>query len=70
VRSGLAARTRILDILNGDVFSAPRLARESALTYSVVVHHLNLLRQDGKVERKGNRRYVWLSTGIGQKRLY
>ena len=26
-------------------------------------------KNEGTVERKGNRRYVWLVTGLGQKRL-
>jgi hypothetical protein len=33
------------------------------------MHHLNLLKEEGTVERRGTRRYVWLQTGLGQKRL-
>ena len=35
----------------------------------LLLYHLKLLKNEGTVERKGNRRYVWLATGLGQKRL-
>ncbi len=33
------------------------------------MHHLRHLKQEGTVERKGTRRYVWVQTGLGQKQL-
>jgi hypothetical protein len=69
VHSGLSARTKILVLLDGQAFSAGKLARESSLHYNVVMYHLRLLKTEGTVERKGTSRYVWLSTGLGQKRL-
>jgi DNA-binding transcriptional ArsR family regulator len=39
------------------------------LSYAVVVHHLMLLRAEGIVERKGNKRFFWFTTRFGQKRL-
>ena len=69
VRSGLVARTKILALLERQGFNASKIAKESALSYGVVMYHLKLLKNEGTVERKGNRRYVWLATGLGQKRL-
>ncbi len=69
VKNGLDARSKILLFLDEQVYSASKIAKESALTYGVVMHHLHLLRAEGIVERKGRRRFVWLSTGLGQKRL-
>ena len=69
VRSGLMARTKILVLLETRCLDASKIAKETAMSYGVVMHHLRLLKNDGTVERKGDRRYVWLSTGLGQKRL-
>lgn len=69
VHCGLIARTKILVLLDRQGYSASKIANASALSYGVVVHHLRLLKDEGIVERKGNRRYVWLATGLGQKRL-
>jgi hypothetical protein len=56
-------------LLDAQAFSAAKLAQTSQLHYNVVMYHLRLLKCEGTVERKGSRRYVWLSTGLGQKRL-
>lgn len=48
---------------------AAKLARESKLSYNVVMYHLRLLKTEGTVERHGDRRYVWMPTGTGQTRL-
>lgn len=69
IRKGLYARTKILLVLDIQGFSASKIALKSALSYAVVVHHLNLLKNEGIVERRGNKRYFWLLTGLGQKRL-
>jgi hypothetical protein len=50
-------------------YSAPKLAKQSNQHYNVVMYHLKLLKSEGTVERKGNNRYIWLKTGLGQKRL-
>ena len=69
VNCGLAARTKLLVLLEHQGAAASKLAKESGLSYGVVMHHLGLLKSEGIVERKGSRRYVWLATGLGQKRL-
>jgi hypothetical protein len=69
VRSGLSARTKILVMLDAQGLGAAKIAKESKLTYNVVMYHLRLLKTEGTVERHGERRYVWLPTGMGQKRL-
>jgi DNA-binding transcriptional ArsR family regulator len=69
IRRGLQARTRILAVLekrSGDVKS---VAKESEMSYGVVMHHLKLLRAEGIVERKGSKPHIWVLTGLGQKRL-
>jgi hypothetical protein len=69
VHCGLVARTKILVLLENQGCSASKLAKESALSYAVVMHHLRLLKNEDTVERKGSGRYVWLVTRFGQKRL-
>jgi DNA-binding transcriptional ArsR family regulator len=69
VHCGLLARTKILVLLEIQGFNASKIARESGLSYGVVTYHLKILKNEGIVERKGNGRYVWLVTGLGQKRL-
>ena len=69
VSSGLKARTKILEALESKPSDAVRIAKEASLSYSVVMHHLRLLENEGIVHRKGRRPYYWVSTGLGQKRL-
>lgn len=69
VHRGLVNRTKLLTLFEKQGFNASKLAKETGLPYGVVLYHLNLLKNEGTVKRKGNRRYVWLSTGLGQKRL-
>lgn len=69
MRSGLAARTKILTLLDMQGLGASKISKESKLSYNVVMYHLRLMKAEGTVERHGNRRYVWLSTGLGQTRL-
>ncbi|MDR0371961.1 MAG: hypothetical protein LBI79_00120 [Nitrososphaerota archaeon] len=69
VRSGLSARTKLLVLLDREALSAVKLAQTSRLNYNVVIYHLRLLKCEGTVERRGSRRYIWLATGLGQKRL-
>ncbi len=69
VSCGLVARTKILALLEKQCLNASKIAKETALSYGVVMHHLRLLKNEGTVERKGNKRYFWLATGLGQKRL-
>jgi predicted transcriptional regulator len=69
VKNGLKARTRILNNLETRASDAASIAKEKSLSYGVVMHHLRLLENDGTVNRKGRRPYVWLLTGLGQKRL-
>ena len=69
VHSGLVARTMILVLLERQGFAACKIAKESGLTYGVVIYHLRQLKKEGTVERKGSSRYIWLVTGFGQKRL-
>ena len=69
VSCGLVARTKILVLLEKQNNSASKIAKQTALSYGVVVYHLRLLKNEGTVGRKGLKRFVWLSTGLGQKRL-
>lgn len=69
VKLGLKARTKILETLETDSFTARNIAKETSLHYSVVLYHLKLLEKEGIVQRKGNRPYMWSVTGLGQKRL-
>jgi DNA-binding transcriptional ArsR family regulator len=69
VENGLKARTKILDTLEKRFCNAASIAKVKSLSYSVVMHHLRLLENEGVVARKGKRAYIWLLTGLGQKRL-
>jgi len=69
VKAGIRARSRILQTLEGNPLAASKIAKEASLTYSVVMHHLRLLQNEGIVDRKGQRPFYWVSTGMGQKRL-
>ena len=64
VHSGLVARTKILVMLEKQSFSASKIAKESALSYGVVMYHLRLLKNEGTVERKGNRRLCLVGDGF------
>ena len=69
VSNGVKARTKILETLESKPCDGVRMAKEVSLSYSVVMHHLRLLENEGIVHRKGRRPYYWVSTGLGQKRL-
>jgi len=69
VKSGLKARTLVLNALDKRVSTASMIAKEKALSYAVVLHHLRLLEAEGVVSRKGRRPCSWVLTGLGQKRL-
>jgi predicted ArsR family transcriptional regulator len=69
VHCGLVARTKILVLVENKGGSASKIAKESSLSYAVVMHHLRLLKNEDTVERKGRGRYIWLATKFGQKRL-
>jgi predicted transcriptional regulator len=69
VKRGLKARTKILTALEKRSSNAAAIAKEKALSYGVVIHHLRLLEKEGIVNRKGKRPHFWVLTGLGQKRL-
>jgi DNA-binding transcriptional ArsR family regulator len=69
VKSGLKARTKVLNALEKRSSDATAIAKEKLLSYGVVMHHLRLLEKEGIVNRKGRRPYFWVLTGLGQKRL-
>jgi len=69
VSCGVKARTKILEVIESTPYSAPRIAKQSSLSYSVVVHHLRLLESESIVHRRGHRPFYWVLTGLGQKRL-
>lgn len=69
IRRGLQARTRILDVLDKRSVDAKTVAEETEMHYGVVMHHLRLLEAEGIIERKQSKPYIWVLTGLGQKRL-
>ena len=69
VKSGLEARTKILNLLDQQPFSAPTIARNIAMSYDAVLYHLHLLEAEATVSRRGKRPRIWVLTGLGQKRL-
>lgn len=69
VKYGLKARTAILDVLEKNAANAKNIAKETGLSYIVVLYHLNLLERKGIVKKMGKRPFVWKPTGFGQTRL-
>jgi predicted ArsR family transcriptional regulator len=69
IKLGLRARTRVLNVLEKRSMEARAIADEAGMHYRVVVHHLNLLKAEGIVERRGTKPHIWKITGAGQKRL-
>jgi len=69
LKNGLKTRTKILNVLENQAISAKAIAKDKTLSYSVVMHHLHLLVNEGTVRYKGKRPYIWVLTGLGQKRL-
>ena len=69
VRLGLAARTRILNVIEKTVGDAKTISAQAGMSYAVVMHHLKLLLIEGIVSRKDRRPGIWVVTGKGQKRL-
>jgi predicted ArsR family transcriptional regulator len=69
VKLGLKARTAILNFLEKTSADAKEIAKQTGLPYNVILHHLKLLEQRGIVQRKSGRPFVWMLTGLGQKRL-
>ncbi len=68
-KRGLKARSLILQGLIGVKGNAKALAAETDLSYGVVMHHLRLLMAEGIVSRQGSRPFVWMLSGLGQRRL-
>jgi predicted transcriptional regulator len=69
LKSGLAARTKVLNVLDKHLADATAISQETLMSYYAVMYHLRLLKTEGTVCRKGKRPFIWKSTGIGQKRL-
>ena len=70
VRSGLSARTLVLQVLEKDEVDVRKIMGLSGLNYGVIVHHLHLLEAERVVVRKGEKKpFVWALTGAGQQRL-
>jgi predicted transcriptional regulator len=70
VQAGLLSRTKILTAIEAGSSTASEMAKKSRLTYSCTLHHLNLMRREKLVERRGKRRgSFWFLTKFGQQRL-
>jgi hypothetical protein len=69
IKRGLKARSSILQDLQRVKGSAKALAADTEMPYGVVMHHLRLLWAEGIVSRQGSRPFVWVISGLGQKRL-
>jgi predicted transcriptional regulator len=70
VRAGLAARSKILQVLEQGRRTIPQAAKEAGLSYDRVSHHMRLLMRERLVDRSGTRRpFVWSLTPFGQQKL-
>jgi len=69
-RSGLAARSLILNQLEKKPRDIKSIMAETGLKYAIILYHLRLLETERVIMRKSNKKpYVWELTGIGQKQL-
>ena len=68
-KSGLFARTQILNILENSPSRSKNICKKTKTAYGAVIHHIKLLEAEGIIERKGKKPYEWKITGLGQKRL-
>lgn len=70
VKLGLRVRSKILNFLENVITAdAETIAKNSGLSYNVVIHHLKLLENQRIVSRRGRRPSLWYLTGFGQRRL-
>ena len=69
VQPGLAARTKIISMLEKGILITGKISRETGLSYSTVLYHLHLLESEKIISHRGKRFYVWELTGVGQQRL-
>ena len=69
VKCGLAARTRLLSLLETQQVATGSAAFNANMSYAAALHHLRLLEEDGTIIRRGKRPCIWQLTGMGQKRL-
>jgi len=69
IRPGLAARTKIVSLLEKGPLNAVLISKGSGLSYSSVLHHLHLMEEEHIIARSDEKPYKWKLTGAGQKRL-
>jgi predicted ArsR family transcriptional regulator len=69
IQPGLVARTKILAVLEAQIFRTTPISKKAELSYSVVLYHLHLLETENIVRHRGRRKYIWELTGAGQQRL-
>jgi len=69
VQPGLAARTKIIFVLEKRTSTTRKISRETGLSYATVLYHLHLLDSEKIISHRGRRFYVWELTGVGQQRL-
>jgi len=69
VRLGLTARSKILVFLEAKRANAREIAKETGISYPMVLYHLKLLEAENVVVHKGKKPYLWELTGLGQTRL-
>jgi len=69
-RSGLAARSRILSVLENQSRDIKGIMMETGLKYAIILYHLHLLEAEKIIARKSNKKpNIWELTGVGQKQL-
>jgi len=69
VKQGLVTRTKIASALDEIPCTAGKIGGKTGVSYSSIIHHLNLMKNEHIVKRNNNKPYIWELTGAGQKRL-
>ncbi len=69
VKKGLATRTKIVSTLDTLQYTAKAINEKTGIHYSSILHHLHLMENENIIKRNDKRPYIWVLTGVGQKKL-
>jgi predicted ArsR family transcriptional regulator len=69
VKKGLVTRTKIVSALDILQCTAKAINEKTGIHYSSILHHLHLMENENIIKRNDKKPYIWVLTGIGQKKL-
>jgi predicted transcriptional regulator len=69
VKKGLITRTKIVSTLDLLQCTVKIINEKTGIHYSSILHHLHLMENENIIKRNDKKPYIWVLTGIGQKKL-